>query len=361
MDEDPVVGRREALAAGATAVTAGLAGCLAQGDNSGASDQIIMDGSDTVLPHGAAVAEEYQWRNPEAVISVRGSGTGAGFQRFCNGETEFQNASRQITTPETVGAGETSEQEQCTAAGVGYIELPALLDGIAVYKHPDNDWCECLTTAELQAIWDRNSAIETWSDVRPESEWPDEQIVLYGRDSASGTFDYFTEAITGEQGRIRDDYSGTPDTNAIVRGVSGNVHALGFGGAGFYFENQADLGLVAVDDGDGCVRPSPETIESFTYRPLSRPMYVYVRKAALARETVASIAQFYFEPVDEEARETGVQLGFMSPGEELTWTQWAARRVGYYALPAVSDRPELPDIQSTRARLQAAIEEVQTG
>ena len=357
MGKDPAVTRRDALAATVAAATGGVAGCLARGEEN--SRQIIMDGSDTVLPHGAAIAEEFQWRNRDAVISVRGSGTGAGFQRFCSGETEFQNASRRITTGETVGDDETSEAAQCTAAGVEYVELPALLDGIAIYKHPENTWCECLTTEELRRIWNRDSTVETWSDIR--SAWPDEQITLYGRDSASGTFDYFTDAITGEQGRIRDDYSGTPDTNAIVRGVSGDVNALGFGGAGFYFENKADLGLVGVDDGDGCVRPSPETIESFTYRPLSRTMYVYVRKDALSRDRVASLAQFYFEPIDEEARAAGVSGGFIEPDEAITWTQWAARRVGYYALPEVSEQPELPDIQSARERLLTAIEEVQTG
>lgn len=347
--------RRQALTAGLTAVIGTTAGCLTRG-GAAETSQLTMDGSNTVLPHGAAVVEEFQWRTPDVAVSVRGSGTGAGFQRFCTGETEFQNASRRITTEETVDSGETSERAQCRAAGIEYVELPALLDGIAIYKHPDNTWCDCLTTDELRRIWEPTSTVDTWADIRP--EWPSEPIDLYGRDTASGTFDYFTNAIMGAYGAIRDDYSGTPDTNAIVRGVSGNQYALGFGGAGYYYENEADLGLVAVDNGDGCVLPTRETIESFRYQPLSRPMYVYIRKDALTREPVADLARFYFETIDEEARQIGTELGFIEPDEELTWTQWAARRVGFYALPQVSPDPAIPDVESTRSRLDSAIAEV---
>ncbi len=206
-----------------------------------------MDGSNTVLPHGAVVSEEFQWRNNRVVIPVRGSGTGAGFQRFCAGETHVQNASRPILE---------DERDLCGQHGIEYLELETALDGLAVIANPDNDWCESLTVEELAAIWESGSDVETWSDVRPDDpDFPDEEIELYGRDPASGTFDYFTEEITGEIGNIRSDYSASADTNVIVRGVRGSEYALGFGGAGYYYENEDELKLLGVDDGDGVVKP----------------------------------------------------------------------------------------------------------
>lgn len=280
-----------------------------------------MDGSNTVRPHGAAVAEEFQWRNNRVIIPVRGSGTGAGFQRFCDGETEFQNASRSILP---------DEQALCDANGVEYIELETVLDGLAVWVHPDNDWCETLTVEELERIWRSGSDVETWQDVRPDDpDWPDEPIDLYGRDAASGTFDYFTEAIMGEIGNIRSDYSASADTNVIVRGVRGTRYGLGFGGAGYYYENEGDLKLVAIDDDNGGVIPTTETIESGEYTPLTRPMFSYIRRDALEREEVRRFACFYFQEIDEAARETDV----VEDDETLTWTQWAARRVGFYGIP----------------------------
>ena len=302
-----------------------------------------MDGSNTVLPHGAAVAEEFLWRNNRVQIPVRGSGTGAGFQRFCEGSTDVQNASRSILDDEAT---------QCANNDVDYIELEALLDGLALWVHPDNDWCDCLTVDEIHRLWRTGSDVETWSDLRPDdSDFPDEEINLYGRDSASGTFDYFTEAINGEVGNIRNDYSASSDTNVIVRGVRGNRHALGFGGAGYYYENEDELKLLGVDDGDGCVLPTRETIESGTYTPLTRAMYVYISTAGLDRETVRAFARFYFEEIDDDTQEAAVEDGFAEPDERLTWTQWAARKVGYYA---AADET----VDESREELEAAIAEV---
>ncbi len=301
-----------------------------------------MDGSNTVLPHGAAVAEEFLWLNNRVQIPVRGSGTGAGFQRFCDGQTDIQNASRSILD---------SEATQCTENGVDYVELEALLDGLALWVHPDNDWCDCLTVEEIHRLWRSGSGIETWNDLRPDDpDFPDEEIDLYGRDSASGTFDYFTEAINGEVGNIRNDYSASSDTNVIVRGVRGNRHALGFGGAGYYYENEDDLKLLGVDDGGGCVLPTRETIESEEYTPLTRAMYVYISTAGLDRETVRAFTRFYFEEIDEATRTAAVENGFAEPDERLTWTQWAARKVGYYA---ASDEV----VAESREELEAAIAE----
>ncbi|MCU4744588.1 PstS family phosphate ABC transporter substrate-binding protein [Natronoglomus mannanivorans] len=306
MENEPTSGRADALsrrrvligAAGASLT--GLSGCLVRGeDRNGLRGEIRIDGSNTLLPNSAAVAERFQWQNNRVRIPVRGSGTGAGFQKFCNGETEIQDASREI---------KPSEEDQCADNGIDYLQLEVVLDGLAIYKNPGNTWCDCLTVEELRALWEYDSDVDTWSDLR--EEWPDEEIAFYGRDSASGTFDYFTEAITGETGNIRSDYSGTPDTNVIVRGVRGNRYAIGFGGAGYYYENEDDLELIDVDNGEECVEPTTETIESGEYRPLSRPMYIYVRLDELENESYRQFLDFY-----------------------LDHTQETARRVGFYAVP----------------------------
>ncbi|WP_255167709.1 PstS family phosphate ABC transporter substrate-binding protein [Natrononativus amylolyticus] len=333
---DDACSRRRVLLGGAGTVLTGLSGCLARGEDSGLSGEVRMDGSNTVLPHGAVVSEEFQWRNNRVVIPVRGSGTGAGFQRFCTGETHAQNASRTILE---------DEEALCVENDVEYVELETALDGIAVFVHEQNDWCEYLTVEELESIWESGSDVETWRDVR--EEWPDEEIELYGRDAASGTFDYFTEAITGEIGDIRSDYSASADTNVIVRGVRGSLYGLGFGGAGYYYENEDDLTLLEVDDGDNREKPTRETIESGEYTPLTRSLYTYFRVDGFEREEVRQFARFYFEEIDGEAAESDV----VEDGETLTWTQWAARRVGYYAVPDET-------IEADVAKLEDAIDEV---
>jgi len=338
-DGDGEATRRALLAAGAAGV-ASLAGCVVHGRDSGLRGTVTMDGSDTVLPHGAAVANEFQWQNNRVQIPVSGSGTGAGFQRFCRGRSDVQNASRPITE---------GEQELCADNGVEYVEMEMLLDGIAVFANPENDWCDCLTVEELGSMWESGSSVETWSDVR--SEWPVEEVKFFGRDSASGTFDTYTERVTGERGNVRSDYSKTSDTNVIVRGVRDNPNAIGFGGAGHYYENEDDLKLIAIDDGNGCIHPERETIETRQYTPLSRSMYVYVNVNELDREAVRAFARFYFEEIDDETHEYAVEKGIATPDERLSWTQWAAREVGYYA---VADEV----IESSRQSLEAKIEAV---
>ncbi|MFC4438433.1 MULTISPECIES: PstS family phosphate ABC transporter substrate-binding protein [Natrialbaceae] len=308
--------RRQVLLGTVGAGLTGLSGCLVRGEDSGLEGEIIIDGSDTLLPNSAAVAERFMWENNRVRIPVRGSGTGAGFQRFCAGESTIQDASREITD---------DEREQCSANGVEWLELEVVMDGLAVFVNPQNDWVDCLTVDELNQLWESGSDVETWSDL--DDSWPDEEIDLYGRDSASGTFDYFTEAINGEAGNIRSDYTGTPDTNVIVRGVSGNKDAIGFGGAGYYYENEDDLKLVAVDDGDGCVKPTEESIETNEYTPLSRPMYIYIRLRELEREEVREFTRFYLDNTQETARE-----------------------VGYYAIPDET-------IEAQREKLEERIEE----
>ncbi|AXR77616.1 PstS family phosphate ABC transporter substrate-binding protein [Natrarchaeobaculum sulfurireducens] len=346
MGHEPITDRagtlsRRRFTLGAVGATlSGLAGCIARGEDSGLEGAISIDGSNTVFPHGAVVAEEFQWRNNRVEISVQGSGTGAGFQRFCEGETDIQNASREI-----LEGDDDNEAVLCEENGIEYVGLETALDGIAVFVHPDNDLVDCLTVEELEAIWESGSDVDTWSDVR--DEWPDEEIELYGRDPASGTFDYFTEALTGEVGNIRSDYSASADTNVIVRGVRGAQYALGFGGAGYYYENEDDLKLLAVDNGDGCVKPSRETVESEEYQPLTRPLYSYFRADAFDRDVVRSFARFFFEEVDGEATDADV----VEDDETLTWTQWAARRVGFYGIPD-------EQVEASSEKLEDAIAEV---
>lgn len=327
--------RRQFLGAIGTGIVAGIAGCAVTGTDSPLQGNFEIDGSNTVLPHAVAVAEEFSWQHGNVSNPVSGSGTGAGFQRFCLNETEFQNASRQI---------EESERQQCADNNVDWLEIAALRDGIAIYKHPDNP-VDRLTQDQLRRIWEQDSDIQRWSDLDP--DWPDEEIALYGRDSASGTFDYFTREITGAVGNIRTDYSGNPDTNTIVRGVSGNQYAIGFGGAGYYYENEDDLGLIAVENDEGeFILPTAETIRTGEYSPLSRDMYLYIRTDALERLAVAAFALFYFVDADEEA------IGRLdNPPEDdqpLMWTQWAALRVGFYSL----DRERLIDqLQTLREQI----------
>lgn len=301
MVPEPIPGRdgsfsRRRVLLGATGASlSALAGCIVRGQDSGLEGEIVIDGSNTLLPNSAAVARRFQWENNQVRVSVRGSGTGAGFQRLCRDEIDLQDASREI---------KDTEEALCADNGVDWLELEVVMDGIAIMKHPENDWCERLTMEELRRLWESGSDVDTWRDL--DDDWPDEEISFYGRDSASGTFDFFTEALTGQAGNIRSDYTGTADTNMIVRGVRGDDHAVGFGGAGYYYENEDDVDLIPLvgEDGDEPIEPTDETIADETY-PLSRPMFVYVNLQELAREEFRTFMQFYLDNTQETAREVG--------------------------------------------------------
>ncbi|MFQ5592590.1 MAG: phosphate ABC transporter substrate-binding protein PstS family protein [Anaerolineae bacterium] len=243
---------------------------------------INIDGSSTVFPITQAVAEEFQLDHPNVDVPVGISGTGGGFKKFCNGETDISDASRPI---------KPSEEEACAAKGIEWIELKVAFDGLSVMVNPANDFAQCLTTEELNRIWEPNSSVKTWADVRP--EWPAEPIVFFGPDADSGTFDYFTEEINGEAGATRTDYTPSADDNVLVQGIAGDKNALGYFGYAYYVENTDRLKLVAVDSGDECVLPKPETIESSEYAPLSRPLFIYVRKDSLERPEVKAFVDFY--------------------------------------------------------------------
>ena len=256
---------------------------------------VQVDGSSTVLPITEAVAEEFRLQVPGDVqVLVARSGTGGGFKRFCSGETDISNASRPITE---------TELQQCQQAGVEPVELAVAWDGLAVLVHMDNDFAQCLTVDELKRIWEPGSTVRNWSEVRP--SLPAQEIKLYGPGTNSGTFDYFTEEISGEAGASRSDYTASEDDNVLVQGVAGDPYSLGYFGFAYYVENQDKLRLVAVDAGQGCVTPTPETIEGGQYSPLSRPLFIYVKKASLQRPAVREFVEFYLDSAPEIAAQVG--------------------------------------------------------
>lgn len=275
-----------ALACGGAADEAGTGEAL--------SGAVRIDGSSTVYPITEAVAEEFQREHPETRVTVGVSGTGGGFKRFCAGEIDVADASREI---------KPSEAEACEANGVSYEEIRVAWDGIAVVVNPANDFVQCLTVDELKRIWEPGSTVENWSRVR--DGFPDQEIVLYGPGTDSGTFDYFTEVIVGEEDASRPDYTASEDDNVLVQGVTGDEGSLGYFGFAYYEENQDKLKVLGVDPGDGCVEPTVETIESGEYEPLSRPLYVYVSDRGLAKPQVEAFVEFYLENAADLVRSVG--------------------------------------------------------
>jgi phosphate transport system substrate-binding protein len=292
-------------------------------DGSGSGQVITVDGSSTVFPVTEAMAEEFRNANPGARITVGISGTGGGFQKFCRDEIDISDASRPI------GA---SEQEACAKAGVEYIELPVAYDGLAVVVHSKNTWASSMTIAELKRLWEpaAQGTITRWNQIR--SGWPDREIRLFGAGVDSGTFDYFTEAIVGTATRSRGDYTSSEDDNVIVQGVSGDEYALGYFGYAYYEENRDRLTLVAIDDGDdangrGPIAPSPQTVRDGTYHPLSRPIFIYAKVAALERPEVRDFVEFYLGEGVPLVREVGY-VALTDAELALVRARFAARTTG---------------------------------
>jgi phosphate transport system substrate-binding protein len=229
------------------------------------SGRVQADGSSTVAPLVTLAAERFRKQEPGVKITVGVSGTGGGFERFCAGETDLADASRAI---------EDEEKAACAEQRIQLRELQVASDGLTVVVNPDNDWVDCLTVDQLKKIWEPGSKVKTWKDV--DDSFPDEKLQLFGPGTDSGTFDYFTDAIVGEEGASRSDYSATEDDNVIVNGVSAGKGALGYLGLSYVEQNKGKLKAVPVDDGDGCVAPSAETVQNGSYTPLSRPLFVYV-------------------------------------------------------------------------------------
>jgi phosphate transport system substrate-binding protein len=257
----------------------------ATGDGGGdLSGRIEADGSSTVGPLVTAAAERFQSENSDVQITVGISGTGGGFERFCAGETDISNASRSIDEDEVAA---------CEQEGVEYTELRVATDAVTVVVNSENDWATCLTTDQLKQIWGPGSKVGNWNAIDP--QFPDEELTLFGPGTDSGTFDYFTDAINGEEGASRTDFSASENDNVIVQGVSGETGGLGYFGFSYYEENQDTLKALEVDGGEGCVAPSVETAQDGSYAPLSRPLFVYINNEALARPEVKAFAEYLLD------------------------------------------------------------------
>jgi phosphate transport system substrate-binding protein len=296
--------RKLFAALGASAVLAfGVAACgddddsdSGSGDSEAASapsGDIAIDGSSTVQPFAEAAAELFNEENPDVNITVGAAGTGGGFEKFCAGETDISDASRPIDPKEEVPL--------CEKDGIEYTEIQVANDGIAVVTNPGLE-ISCLTTDQLAELW-TDDKITNYSELGDDADTgeplPDVDVSLYGPGTDSGTFDYFTDVINGEEGKSRSDYQPSEDDNQLVQGVAGDEGGLGYFGFSYYEQNADQLNLVSVDSGDGCVEPSVETIQSGEYAPLSRPLFMYPDNSALTGDdAVSGFMQFVVDNYD---------------------------------------------------------------
>ena len=267
----------------------GIAAC---GDDSTASNtgssgasslsgNIKIDGSSTVFPFAQAAAEQFKGANSGVDISVGESGTGGGFEKFCAGETDISNASRPIK--------DDDEAPVCEKSGIAYSEVQVANDGIAIITSKDLE-IDCMTTDQIRALWNKDSRISNYKDLDP--KFPDQKVALFGPGTDSGTFDFFTAEINGEEGDTRRDYSPSEDDNVTVQGVSGDKGGLGYLGFSYFEDNADNLNLVKVDSGEGCIEPSAATIQDGTYKPLARPLFMYPSAKAIARSEVKGFMDY---------------------------------------------------------------------
>jgi phosphate transport system substrate-binding protein len=260
---------------------------------SGLSGSISIDGSSTVQPFAEAAAELFNEENPDVEITVGAAGTSGGFEKFCAGETDISDASRPID--------EKEEVPLCEKDGIEYTEVQVANDGISIVTNPALE-ITCLTTDQLAQLWEKDSQISNYADLGDDGDsgeaLPDGEVSLYGPGTDSGTFEFFTEEVVGEEGNSRDDYQASEDDNVLVQGVAGDEAGLGYFGFSYYEQNADQLNLVSVDGGDGCVAPDPTTISDGSYAPLSRPLFMYPSAEALQREEVAGFMQFVADNYD---------------------------------------------------------------
>jgi phosphate transport system substrate-binding protein len=255
------------------------------------SGPVKIDGSSTVGPFAQTAAEQFQGENSGVQISVGTSGTGGGFEKFCVGETDISDASRPIKDDE--------EAPICKKNGVTYQEIQIANDGIAIVTNKALE-IDCLTTAQLKQLWNQGSKVTKYSQLDP--KLPDTEVSLYGPGTDSGTFDFFTDAINGEEGVSRKDYQPSEDDNILVQGVEGDEGGLGYFGFSYYEQNQDKLNLVGVDAGDGCVKPSTETVQDGSYAPLSRPLFMYPSEQSLGEKPqVKGFMEYVVDNADEIA------------------------------------------------------------
>jgi phosphate transport system substrate-binding protein len=275
-----------AVAAGSLALGAAACGNSDDNGSSGSGGQnlsgkITIDGSSTVYPFAQAAAEEFQTENPGVKVTVGESGTGGGFEKFCNGETDISDASRPIKADE--------EAPICKKKGVSYSQVQIANDGIAVTTNKDLK-IDCMTVDQLKALWNSESKAKKYSDVDP--KFPGDKVSLYGPGTDSGTFDFFTEEINGEKGDTRKDYQPSEDDNVLVQGVSGDKNGLGYFGFSYYEQNQDRLNLVGIDSGSGCTKPDKADIQNGSYKPLGRPLFMYPAAKSIRRPEVKAFMDF---------------------------------------------------------------------
>lgn len=272
-------------ASNSSAGTADAGGNTATEGGAKLSGTIVVDGSSTVYVVTEKVADGFMTKNPDVSIEIGISGTGGGFKKFGAGETDISNASRPIAADEIEGAKKNN---------VEFFEVPVAYDGLTVVVNKENTWVDSLTVEELKKIWEPTSKVKTWADVR--AGWPATPIKLYGPGTDSGTFDFFTKVIMGEEGAARPDFTPSEDDNVLVTGVAGDKGALGYFGYAYYLENQDKLRAVPIDAGNGPVAPTADTILSQEYKPLSRPEFIYVKSTAMERPEVKAFVEFYLSP-----------------------------------------------------------------
>jgi phosphate transport system substrate-binding protein len=280
-------GNNEQEATGGTSGSAGASGAAVTGE-------VIADGSSTVGPLTEAAAELFKETTPGVNITVQTSGTGGGFEKFCQGQTDLSNASRPI---------KDEEKAICDSAGIAYTELRVATDALTVVASTENTFLTCLTTDELKKLWEpaAEGKITTWDQVNP--SFPKEKIELFGPGTDSGTFDYFTDEINGEEGVSRTDYNASEDDNVIVQGVSGSANAIGYFGYTYFEENASTLKAIQVDSGSGCVTPSAETAQDGSYAPLARPLFVYVSNKAYTEKPAVKAFVDWYAANDQAATE----------------------------------------------------------
>ena len=277
------------------ACSSGEISSTSNSDTAPLTGTVEVDGSSTVAPVSEAVAEEFKKQFPKTNVLVGVSGSGGGFKRFVIGETDISNASRDI---------KPSEAEKAKANGIDFAELRIGMDGLSVMVNTKNTFVDCLTTAELKKIWEPGSLINNWNEIRP--SFPDQKLRLYGPGTDSGTFEFFTDEINGQSGASRDDYTMSEDDNVVVQGISGDQNSLGYFGYAYYAANKDKLKVIGIDSGEGCIVPSAETIDDASYKPLTRPLYIYVNKSSYTnKKVVKEFVDFYMQEAGALTAEVG--------------------------------------------------------
>ena len=266
-------------------------------NGSGEPTRIQVDGSSTVAKVAAAVAEDFEGKFSEVKVALKVTGTGTGFKEMIAGRIDVANASRPI---------KDSEKAECEKNGIELLELKVALDGLTVCVSLENDWVDSITVAQLKEIWAPGSTVKSWKDV--DASWPDVPLVLFGPGEESGTFDYFTEVINGKEDSIREDYSPSADDNVTITGVSGDKGGMGFFGCAYYYSNKDKVKALKVSHTDNPadgVAPTPVAVKAGEYKPLARPLFIYVKKSSLARQEVQDFVRFFLNEGQKKVSQVG--------------------------------------------------------